>query len=206
MTDPAAPMPPPDRLSNRDLAARLGLNPRTIFKLRKRGAPQGTDETDWRVWCERERIRDLTPPAIDGLQNLLAAGSAGGADPDKPEAAAAAALEPGKTYSPAQLSALRTAELREEQTRNARTQNQLLDRVVIHRDDVQKTLGAFGLVVVSEMIDIPTRLVQGLPEISSADQRKLIRRAAEQLIEHARARITTDLQQRVMRLLAGGNP
>jgi phage terminase Nu1 subunit (DNA packaging protein) len=221
MTDPApvapAPKPPTalgalaDQLgiSVEQLARRLGVNRRTLYKWTARGCPWASEQAA-REWCHHEGI--LVPDPIDTFHDLLArtapavtvgteiAPSAPAWPHSTPAAGDAAPTEP---RSPAAENQFQTAELRKLQADRTRMEIDQLRSVLVHRDDVARAFGTLGLALVSELTELPLAAIKHLPADVPAEQRGAVRKAVAVAIEQLRARLSVSLRERLHDALTG---
>lgn len=190
------------RGSVKRLAAALGLDRRTIYKLIERNAPDQPDEQAWRGWCKRHGVR-VRPSVTAGLDDLgggkIGAGKACGAQ--TPPAVTPTPEPDAEGDSAAETLARQRTLLVIEQTAVANMERLKLERELVSRDDVRKALRAFGLVVVADLTDLPMLIVRGLGDEIGGEQRRVIRKAAEAAIERYRAGLVADLRNRVAVLL-----
>ncbi len=199
------PTPPAPVGSAARLAAALGLNKRTIYKLRQRGAPEGHDEAAWREWCRREGIR-LRPSLTEGLLEVPRSTAPDASQAPIPGAPPTTPAAPSKSTVPevpttwSQEKSRRDADLKAVQQQLAQRELDQLDRVLIHRDEVGAAMRALAVLLIGELVDLPVRVVQALPDLP-ADVRPRLRRAAEQEIEALRGRVSADLRKRLLVLM-----
>lgn len=201
--------------SDRELAERLGLARRTIYKLRKRGAPAGLDEAAWRTWCAHQfpEVR-CTPPLDAGLADLLApqasspspTPAAPGAVPEAPAAPTEAAGGTAKDKDPEELTpsaqvAQATVALRNEQVLKARLEREILERLHVHRDEVRTLLGAQALLIVGELTALPAHVAAACADLP-VEHRAQVRRAIDAAILALRHRITETGRERLAACLA----
>jgi hypothetical protein len=188
-----------------DLAERLGVNRRTLYKWAKRGAPVAS-EPELRAWCKRIGAR-LRPPLDLGLPEMSpGAGSAAGAAvipaaPTTPTTATTPIVGPDGKEIDGPDAELKRGRLRlvDEQTAVARNQRLEQERRLLDRDDVLALMKALGTCFIAELADLPVAAAKAGD--LSTEQRRAVRRQVEQATETIRARLAADLTTRIKKLL-----
>jgi len=197
----------PDAPSVTRLAAILGLSRRTLYKMRERGAPGDTDEPAWRQWCARQGVA-VRPPIDAGLIDFVT-------PPEQPADAKPSvpvnddALAPlpdlGDATSYTQLKAREDALHKRELRRGLLRDEEIRSRVYLHRDEVTVALRAVAVLCLAEMIDLPGRLVQAMPDLEHA-KRPQLRRATEAAVDGIRRHLSTCIRERLVELLNARKP
>lgn len=182
------------------LAHALGINRRTIYKLRARGAPDSLDERAWRDWCHREGIRcRAAVTVVDGFDDVPR-----GTTPPIPAAAPAAASPSTPMEAPtswSQEKAREDALLKREQRTKVQIEIAEKQRLLVDRDQVAKALQVQAETILAELVDLPAQLVRRLVDVP-AEHRPRVRRACEQAIEAARQRMVDSMRLRYREALA----
>jgi hypothetical protein len=187
-----------------DLARRLSVNPRTIYKWLDRGAPASLDEAAMREWCRMNGVSRLRPPLVVDVPrgSTDAPGTT-----TAPDAAAAAgqssdAPVPEGGWSPAQRKADADAKLSDERRRKVQLEIAELERRLVGRDDLVSIAGALALVFVHELTDLPAAAIRALDQLP-VDWRKPVRRAIEDGIERLRGNLESTLRAKLVATLNG---
>lgn len=204
------------------LAAALGVDRRTLYKLQLRGAPAAFTEPEWREWLRMCRPRMQVRPPLE-LRADVPRGPDDDAELDAADAdqvveistrspAAAGAEGKGADAAPASEKespgiAKLTAEteVRNLQARKLRLEIDEQERRLVPRDQVATALEALAAEIVSELVDLPAASVREtqrtLPDMPDA-WRKPIRRCIEQAVGELRDRVAKALRERLRSALA----
>ncbi len=149
--DPAAPRSARARRERKlrvvELARRLSVNPRTIYKWLDRGAPADLEEASTREWCRMNGIRRLRAPLTIDVPR--GSPSAPGTTPPPGGAGAApglSAVPPPEGWSPAQRKAIADAALSDARHVKVQLEIDELERRLVPRDDLVAIVGALSLV------------------------------------------------------------
>jgi hypothetical protein len=205
--DPAVPRSAQARRERKvrlvELARRLSVNPRTIYKWLDRGAPVTLDEAAMREWCRMNGVTRLRPPlAVDVPRG---AADAPGTPSTLGAAAAAkglAALAPAEGWSPAQQKAIADAELSESRKQKVQLEIAELERRLVGRDDLVSVAGALSLVYVHELVDLPAAALRALEQLP-VEWRRPVRKAIEDAIEALRGNLEATLRVKLVAVLRG---
>lgn len=188
-----------------ELARRLSVNPRTIYKWLARGLPPSLDEATTREWARMQGIRGLR----EALTIDVPRGSAdapGTETATTPGAAGAAkglsAIAPPEGWSPAQQKALADAVLSDERRRKVVLEIAELERRLVSRDDLVRVAGALSMVYVHALVDLPAAMVRSLDHLP-AEWARPVRKAAEVEIHALRGRLEAKLREEIEEVLRG---
>jgi hypothetical protein len=186
-----------------DLARRLSVNPRTIYKWLDRGAPASLDEAATREWCRMNGVTRLRPAL--GVEVPRGAADAPGTTSAPGAAAAAkglAALAPAEGWSPAQQKAIADAELSESRKHKVQLEIAELERRLVSRDDLVSVAGALSLVYVHALVDLPASAQRALEQLP-VEWRRPVRKAIEDAIEALRGNLEATLRAKLVAVLRG---
>ncbi len=209
--DPAAPRSARGRRERKlrvvELARRLSVNERTIYKWLARGLPPSLDEATTREWARMQGIRRLRAPlTIDVPRGAADAPGAEPAPAPAPGAAGAAkglaALAPPEGWSPAQQKAIADAELSRSRDRKVLLEIAELERRLVSRDDLVRVAGALSMVYVHALVDLPAAMVRSLDHLP-AEWARPVRKAAEVEIHALRGRLEAKLREEIEEVLRG---
>jgi hypothetical protein len=204
------------------LAAALGLDRRTLYKLQARGAPATFDELLWREWLRMCRPRmavraalTITADVPRGPDDPLDAGD------DRREATAAATGSPAgaaggqdaptnpggaERESPAIAKLTAETDVRHLQARKLRLEIDEQERRLVARDQVAVVFETLAAAIVAELVDLPAQAVREtaklLPDMPEA-WRKPIRRCVEQAVAELRDRVAKSLRAQLRQALTG---
>lgn len=192
--------------SDARLANAIGINRRTVYKLRMRGAPASRDERAWREWCAAQCIRIRPALVLDDIAGDVPRGTHE-KSVDAPSTAGVAIAsglqaKPAEGWSPTAMKNLRDAELRELQAQKVRMEIAALEHDLVARDAVLRLAGALSAIYVHELIDLPAQAVRALDALP-VEWKRPVRKAVEQAIESLRGRLSTSLRQKLAAVLAG---
>lgn len=190
-----------------ELARRLDVNPRTIYKWLARGAPVALDEATMREWARMHGIRGLRPSlAIDVPRGAANAPGTEQAPTIAPAGAGAAkslaALAPAEGWSPAQQKAMADAALSESRQHKVQLEIAELERRLVSRDDLVAIAGALSLVYIHELVDLPAATVRACEQLP-AEWRRPIRKAMNDCIEALRGKLEAKLRDKLDAILRG---
>jgi hypothetical protein len=192
------------------LAQRLGVNRRTLYKWFERGCPF-TNEADLRAWVHFQGFHGLRP-APDTFADLapVASGSTVSDQapinagtplaPGSPAGAAAVTAEPSELTPKARLD-MATRELRDLQAAKVQLEVDALKRILVHRDDLKRVVRALGLVIGSELQDLPYAALRHLATDFPAELRAEVRRAIGLAVDQARERFASEIRGQVAKVL-----
>jgi hypothetical protein len=209
--DPAVPRSAQARRARKvclvELARRLSVNPRTIYKWLARGAPAALDEATMREWARMNGIRGLRPAlSIDVPRGSADAPGTEPATATTPGSAAAAkgraAIAPPEGWSPAQQKAMADADLSESRRHKVRLEIAELERRLVGRDDLVAIAGALSLVYVHALVDLPAGTVRRCDQLPP-EWRRAIRKAMEEEIEALRGNLEATLRAKLTAVLRG---
>ncbi len=188
-----------------ELARRLSVNPRTIYKWLARGLPPALDEATTREWARMQGIRGLREALTIEVPRSTA--DAPGTEPPTTPATAAAAkglaaLAPAEGWSPAQQKALADAELSDARHRKVQLEIAELERRLVSREDLVRVAGALSMVFVHALVDLPAAMVRSLEHLP-AEWARPVRKAAEAEIHALRGRLEAKLRDEIEEVLRG---
>lgn len=202
-----APAAAAERDSDAELANAIGINRRTVYKLRHRGAPASRDESAWRAWCASQCIRIRAPLVVDlGVDDPRGTIQNPGDVPPPADAATTTATglqaRPADGWSPPAMKNLRDAELKELQAKKVRMEIAALERDLVARADVVRLAGALAAIYVHELLDLPSQAVRTLDALP-VEWKRPVRKAVEQAIDGLRGRLSASLREKLGSVLAG---
>ncbi len=190
-----------------ELARRLDVNPRTIYKWLARGAPAVLDEATMREWARMHGIRGLRPAlAIDVPRGSVSAPGTESVSPTAPGSAGAAkglaAIAPPEGWSPAQQKAMADAALSESRQHKVLLEIAELERRLVSRDDLVAIAAALSLVFIHELVDLPAATVRACEQLP-AEWRRPLRKAMNDGIEALRGKLEATLRDKLDAVLRG---
>jgi hypothetical protein len=186
-----------------ELARRIGVNPRTIYKWLARGLPVTLDEPAVREWARMQGIRGLREPLT--IEVPRGAADAPGTTPS-PGAATAAkglmAVAPPEGWSPAQHKALADADLSDIRKHKVQLEVAELERRLVDRQALVNIAGALATVFVHELVDLPAATVRLLDQLP-VEWQKPLRQAVAQAIDKLRGNLESTLRAKLEAELRG---
>lgn len=183
------------------LANRLGVNPRTIYKWLKRGAPASLDEPAMREWARMNGIRGLRAPlTIDVPRGTTNAPGTTPATGDTGAGKALAAMPPAEGWSPAQRKAIADAALSDDRRRKVQLEIGELEHRLVDRADLVSIVGALSMVYLHELADLPAAAVRTLDRLPVEWQRPM-RKAIADAIDGLRGSLEGTLRTKLEALL-----
>ncbi len=187
-----------------ELARRLSVNPRTIYKWLVRGAPADLDEAAMREWARMNGIRGLRAPLTIDVPRGPA--DAPGTTAPPPVGAGApqglSAVAPPEGWSPAQRKAIADAALSDARHVKVQLEIDELERRLVPRDDLVAIVGALSLVYVHALVDLPATAVRALDRLP-VEWQKPVRRAIEEAIVGLRGSLEATLRVKLDATLRG---
>jgi hypothetical protein len=195
-------------LADRTMINGKAISRRTIYKLFDQGAPF-TSEEALRQWLGNNgaRVGAVVPSLTDVVnQTLTASAQSAPSAPAGPQTYAPACNADGSVLSPKQQADLAAVRARDSTTYVNQLDIMQRQRVLLHRDAVASAIGGLGTDVISQLSDLPSRLMRRLGDACPAELRPTLRTALAAEILTIRATLVAKVPERLTELLNGDTP